>query len=78
MQCSAESLHLDFYTIDHTELATNDLVKFIQEGHTEHAIHATKYLAQMHAQLQVNLVDQNENQNTSTTELCTTFQFVIT
>ncbi|CAF1312306.1 unnamed protein product [Adineta ricciae] len=63
-----------FFHKDHTELATNDLVKFIQEGHTEHAIHATKYLAQMHAQLQVNLVDRNENQITSTTEQSTTFQ----
>ncbi|UJR21483.1 hypothetical protein I4U23_024567 [Adineta vaga] len=48
---------------DHIELATNDLIKYIQEGSSKNAEHAAQFLAQSRAQLQFNIINRDNNQN---------------
>jgi hypothetical protein len=57
-----------FSVIDHTEVATNDLVNFIETSSLDRAERAAKYLAQSRANLQFNLTNHNDKQNKTVTK----------
>ena len=59
---------LVFSIIDQTDVATNDLVNFIETGSLDGAEHAGKYLAQSRASIQFNLSNHADNKNKTVTK----------
>jgi hypothetical protein len=55
-----------FSIIDQTELAINDLVKYIERGSSHEAELPAKYLARSQTNIQFNLVSHNNNEENKT------------